>query len=167
MDTKKTYHPSEEFKDNAHISSLDNYYELYEESVKNPTTFWNNIAKKFYWKHRDSQKQVNFNFDPNKGPVEIKWFDGSVTNICYNLVDRHVDSGLGSRVAYICEGNEPGQGRKVTYTQLYHEVCKLANGLKQLGVKKADRVALYMPTCVELVRVLFSRKLNSFIHKHP
>lgn len=150
--TTLTYSPPAEFRDKAHISTMETYHELYQESIKNPSAFWSNIAAKFYWKQLPDRPSLEYNFDPRKAAVSIKFLDGAVTNVCYNVLDKHVESGLGMRTAYICEGNEPGQTRTVTYAQLRRDVCRLANGLKQLGMKKGDRAALYMPSSVELVR---------------
>ncbi|KAH9519488.1 Acetyl-coenzyme A synthetase, cytoplasmic [Bulinus truncatus] len=85
------------------------------------------------------------------GDIFIKWMEGAKTNISYNMLDRHVKNGLGNKVAFYWEGNDPGDHGKITYSELLVEVCKFANVLKRLGVSKGVRVAIYMPMIVELV----------------
>ena len=83
--------------------------------------------------------------------MQIEWMKDGVTNICYNCVDRHVEAGKGDRIAFYWEGNQLNHETTLTYRQLQDRVCKFANVLKAQGVKKGDRVALYMPMIIELV----------------
>ena len=94
------YYPNDEFRKEAHISSLDEYRKLYEKSIEDPETFCMDIAIEFYWKRSPSKPLVSYNFDVSKGPIRVKWLDGALTNMCYNVLDRVVDKGLGDRVAY-------------------------------------------------------------------
>uniref|UniRef100_A0A672HRF3 Acetyl-coenzyme A synthetase n=1 Tax=Salarias fasciatus TaxID=181472 RepID=A0A672HRF3_SALFA len=117
-----------------------------------PAEFWADVAKDFFWKTRHSGRFLDYNFDVTKGDVFVKVMEGASTNICYNLLDRNVhERRLGDRVAFYWEGNEPGDELKVTYRQLLLRVCRFANVLKAQGVKKGDRVSIYMPMVVELV----------------
>ena len=119
----------------------------YEESIANASTFWLNIAKsQFYWQTMPTVGAA-FNFDCSNG-TEIfqRWFEDGMTNMCYNCLDRHIEAGLGERVAYHWEGNEVGEARTITFRELHRDVCKLATVLKrQYGIVPGDRVSLYLP----------------------
>ncbi|XP_030838928.1 acetyl-coenzyme A synthetase, cytoplasmic [Strongylocentrotus purpuratus] len=148
----RLYHPNPELQKNAHVKSIEDYKKLYDQSINEPEVFWSKIAEQFYFKTPPTEgKFLEYNFNVNDGPVFVKWFQGATTNVCYNVLDRHVENGLGDRIAFYWEGNDPDDSSKVTYGQLLKGVCKFANVLKQHGVKKGDRVAIYMPMIPELV----------------
>lgn len=95
------FNPPAELQKNAHISSMDQYRKMYKRSIEDPVEFWAEIAEEFYWKiPPNKEKFLDFNFDISKGPIHIKWMQGAVTNVCYNMIDRHVKNGLGNKVAY-------------------------------------------------------------------
>jgi len=129
----------------AHINSFDRYREMYLRSIEDPDGFWSEIAEQFYWKKKWT-KVRSYDFDKN---IDIKFFEGGQTNITYNALDRHLDK-RGDQVAILWEGNDIGEDAKLTYRQLHAEVCKFANVLKANGVKKGDRVSIYMPMVKEL-----------------
>ncbi|MFL3005794.1 MAG: acetate--CoA ligase [Candidatus Neomarinimicrobiota bacterium] len=139
------YQPKNKASRNSHIPSLDHYNNLYEDSIKSPEKFWGKIAKRIDW-FEPWDRVSNYNF--NNG--EINWFTGGKLNASYNCIDRHIDAGYGEEVAIIWEGNDPKQSRKFTYQDLLKEVSLFANALKSLGVKKGDRVCLYMQMIPEL-----------------
>ncbi|XP_068452789.1 acetyl-coenzyme A synthetase, cytoplasmic isoform X3 [Clinocottus analis] len=146
------FHGSEELKKTAHIPSFDKYKELYLQSIESPDEFWGDIAKDFFWKTKHTGQFLDYNFDVTKGEIFIKCMEGASTNICYNVLDRNVhERKLGENVAFYWEGNEPGDELAVTYRELLQSVCQFANVLKSQGVKKGDRVSIYMPMVVELV----------------
>ncbi|KAK2851962.1 hypothetical protein Q5P01_008238 [Channa striata] len=146
------FHGSADLKKDAHVSSFEKYKELYMKSIENPDEFWGDIAKDFFWKTKPKGQFLEYNFDVTRGKIFIKCMEGASTNICYNLLDRNVhEKNLGDKVAFYWEGNEPGDELKVTYRELLHRVCQFANVLKSQGVKKGDRVSIYMPMVVELV----------------
>uniref|UniRef100_A0AAQ5XM59 Acetyl-coenzyme A synthetase, cytoplasmic n=1 Tax=Amphiprion ocellaris TaxID=80972 RepID=A0AAQ5XM59_AMPOC len=117
-----------------------------------PAEFWGDIAKDFFWKTKHTGQFLDYNFDVTKGEIFVKFMEGASTNICYNLLDRNVhEKKLGDKVAFFWEGNEPGDELTVTYRELLQRVCQFANVLKSQGVKKGDRVSIYMPMVVELV----------------
>ncbi|CAD7083239.1 unnamed protein product [Hermetia illucens] len=149
---KSIYLPNATLSRNAYISSMEEYLKFYRESLDNPSEFWGRIAKQFHWETpADAKKFMQYNFDPTKGPVQIKWMEGASTNICYNLLDRNVKNGLADNIAFYWEGNHPEDYSKgLTYRKLLEEVCRFANVLKDHGVKKGDCVALYMPMILEL-----------------
>lgn len=140
---KRVFKPSAAFSKSAHIKSLKGYQSLYKESVKNPERFWAKLAKEeLEW------------FSPWKTVLKWKepfaqWFVGGKLNISSNCLDRHVKTWRKNKAAIIWEG-EPGDSRTLTYQDLYREVCKFANVLKSIGIKKGDRVAIYMPMIPEL-----------------
>ncbi|XP_036960259.1 acetyl-coenzyme A synthetase, cytoplasmic isoform X3 [Acanthopagrus latus] len=146
------FHGSEDLKKEAHITSFEKYKELYLKSIENPDEFWGDIAKDFFWKTKHTGQFLDYNFDVTKGEIFVKCMEGASTNICYNVLDRNVhERKLGDKVAFYWEGNEPGDELTVTYRELLHRVCQFANVLKSQGVKKGDRVSIYMPMVVELV----------------
>ena len=139
------YQPKNKASRTSHISSLDHYKNLYEDSIKPPDSFWGKIAKRIDW-FELWDRVSNYNF--NKG--KINWFNGGKLNASYNCIDRHINAGYGNEVAIIWEGNDPKQSRKFTYSDLLKEVSLFSNALKSLGVQKGDRVCLYMQMIPEL-----------------
>lgn len=117
------------------------YNELYQWSIDDPEAFWGEQGKRLDW-IKPFTKVKNTSFD--KGHVNIRWYEDGQLNVSYNCIDRHLKD-KADKVALIWEGDNPEQSENITYQQLHDEVCKLANGLKKLGVKKGDRVAIYMP----------------------
>lgn len=162
----KLYYPSERYKRTSHISSVDEYERLYRLSIENPQKFWRDIAtSEFYWKTAPSEKDfLNYNFDPTKGAIYVEWMKGAKTNICYNAVDRIIEQGRGDKVAYIWEGNEPGEEKHITYSELKVEVSKFSNVLKSFGIQKGSRVAIYMPVTIELVIAMLGCARIGAIH---
>lgn len=159
------YLGSEELNKDAHVPSFEKYKELYIKSVENPDEFWGDIAKDFYWKSKHSGEFFSYNFEVTKGEIFIKFMEGATTNICYNLLDRNVhEKNLGNKVAFYWEGNEPGDELTVTYRELLQKVCQFANVLKSQGVKKGDRVSIYMPMVVELVVAMLACARIGAVH---
>ena len=115
----------------------DRYLRDYERSIKDPAGFWAEQAKRVDWIKAPTQiKDVSY----GPGDVHIRWYYDGKLNVSTNCLDRHLAK-RGNQVAIIWEGDDPSQDRKITYKELHAEVCKLANGLKSLGVKKGDRVS--------------------------
>ncbi|KAK8676006.1 hypothetical protein V6N13_034061 [Hibiscus sabdariffa] len=144
-------YPSHDFSRHALIPSPHEYLEMYKRSIEDPAGFWSDIAlSEFYWKQRWGDQVYSENLDVNKGNIKIEWFKGGITNICYNCLDRNIDAGLGGKIALYWESNEPGFDANLTYSQLLHHVCQLANYLKSIGVRKGDAVVVYLPMLLEL-----------------
>ncbi|XP_051887403.1 acetyl-coenzyme A synthetase, cytoplasmic isoform X2 [Pristis pectinata] len=159
------YHGAAEVAEGAHVPNFQKYKELYLHSVQNPEEFWGKIAKEFYWKTPQTGSFLDYNFDVTKGKVYIKLMEGATTNICYNLLDRNVyDKKLGDKIAFYWEGNEPGDSIEVTYKGLLQQVCKFANVLRAQGVKKGDRISIYMPMIIELVVAMLACARIGAIH---
>ncbi|KAM2991746.1 hypothetical protein FF2_044063 [Malus domestica] len=142
--------PSDHFSRQAHVSSPQQYLEMYKRSIEDPAGFWSDIASTFFWKQKWGKPVYSENLDIRKGDIRIEWFKGGLTNICYNCLDTNVEAGLGDKIAFYWEGNDLGVDATLTYTQLLHNVCQLANYLKDVGVKKGDAVVVYLPMLMEL-----------------
>ena len=124
--------------------TFDEYKKQYIESIQNPEKFWSDKAKSLDW-ITPFKKVVDDSFKEN---AFIRWFDGGSLNVSYNCLDRHLKD-KGDKVAIIWESDDPSVSQKITYNELHKKVCKLANGLKQLGVKKGDRITIYLPMIPE------------------
>ncbi|XP_058265882.1 acetyl-coenzyme A synthetase, cytoplasmic isoform X2 [Hemibagrus wyckioides] len=162
---EETLHAPEELRKHAHVSSFETYTELYNKSVDSPEEFWGDVAKDFFWKTKHTGKFLDYNFDVTQGEIYIKCMEGATTNICYNVLDRNIhERKLGDKVAFYWEGNEPGVDKIVTYKELLQQVCKFANVLKSQGVKKGDRVSIYMPMVVELVVAMLACARIGAVH---
>ena len=131
---------------NYHIKHLEEYFQVYRKSVRNPEEFWEEVAEEhFVWRKKwDSVLDWDFT------KPEIKWFDGAQLNITENCIDRHLHI-RGNKTAILFEPNDPKEAAEhITYRQLHERVCKFANVLKDNGVKKGDRVIIYLPMIPEL-----------------
>jgi acetyl-CoA synthetase len=141
---------------------MEEYQQEYDRSIADPDAFWAEKAADFHWfKTWDSVRSYNYNMDDD--PVSIKWFEGGTTNIVYNCIDRHLPS-RGDQTAIIWEGNEPGEDGTLTFNQLHEQVCRFANALKARGVKKGDRVSIYMPMIPELAVAMLACARIGAIH---
>ncbi len=142
LDEQRSFPPPAEFSQKAQIKSLAEYEALYKESVEQPDKFWARAAEELHWfKKWDKVLEWNVPW--------AKWFVGGQINLSYNCLDRHVRTARKNKAALIWE-SEPGEVRTYTYQQLWKEVQKFANVLKNLGVRKGDRVAIYMGMTPEL-----------------
>ncbi|MBN1662604.1 MAG: acetate--CoA ligase [Deltaproteobacteria bacterium] len=146
---KEIYPVPEAAKKRAWISGRDAYDKLWKRSVEEPEKFWAEIAEEQVTWFKKWDKVMDYNFDIKKGPIFVKFFEGGKLNISYNCLDRHLEK-RGDQVAIQWEGNEPGEEKAYTYKMLHEEVCKFSNVLKANGVKKGDRVVLYMPMVPQL-----------------
>jgi acetyl-CoA synthetase len=134
--------PSAEFKAQANLGSQAEYKRLYSESVNTPEKFWGRQARELLAWRRPFKKVLTWKLP------HAKWFESGQLNVAENCIDRHLDSARANKAAIIFEG-EPGDVRTITYRQLHQEVCRMANALAGLGLRKGDRVAIYMPMVPE------------------
>jgi len=141
----KVYDVSNETAKRAWIDDKK-YTEMYLRSIKDPDGFWAEQAKQFVTWSKPWTKVSDWSFDANN--LHIKWFIGGKLNVSYNCLDRHLAT-RGNQTAIIWEGDDPKEDKKITYRELHAEVCKFANVLKSRGVKKGDRVCIYMPMIPE------------------
>ncbi|XP_038843842.1 acyl-CoA synthetase short chain family member 2 like isoform X2 [Salvelinus namaycush] len=161
----KMYHPPEGLQKDAHVPDFSCYLELYKKSIEEPDVFWKEVASDFYWKKPPTGRILQYNFDVTKGNIYVKCMEGAKTNMCYNVLDRNVkDKNLGERVAFYWEGNSPDHHEAITYGQLLGQVCRCSNVLKQMGVRKGDRVAIYLPMIPELVYTMLACARIGAVH---
>ncbi len=154
----KTYAPNPALTERSHIGSMDEYQRLYQQSLDDPATFWGQQAETLTWFH--PPRTV---FDHDYENVDFSWYNGGRLNACYNCVDRHLPD-KGDQDAIIWAKDEPGQYEHITYRQLKHSVARVANVLKAHGVRKGDRVAIYMPMIPELAYTMLACARLGAIH---
>ena len=144
MEESRVFEPSEETKKQAYLSMAD-YKKLYRKSIDKPDEFWGEMADQLEW-FKKWEKVCEWDF--NK--PELKWFVGGKLNVSYNCLDKHIKEGRGNKAALIWQGEPLEESRVFTYQQLHYHVCKFANVLKKQGIKKGDRVSIYLPMIPEL-----------------
>jgi acetyl-CoA synthetase len=153
------YPPSADFVANAKINKAD-YDNMYAQSINNPDHFWSEHGKRVDWiKPYSKIKDVDYSY-PN---VSIKWFEDGQLNVSANCIDRHLEK-RGDQTAIIWEGDNPDDSKHITYSELHREVCKLSNVYKKLGVKKGDRVVLYIPMIPEAAYAMLACARIGAIH---
>jgi acetyl-CoA synthetase len=157
--TEKTYPVSPEWVKRAWLDD-EKYRALYEQSVKDPEAFWGENGQRLDWS-KPYTKVKNTHFGP--GSVSIKWFEDGELNVSANCIDRHLAT-RGDQVAIIWEGDDPTEDKTITYRQLHEEVCKFANVLKAHGVKKGDRVTIYLPMIPEAAYAMLASARIGAIH---
>ena len=143
MSTEKIYDILPDAKARAHISD-EQYQAMYERSIADPDDFWAEQAENFVTWFKKWDKVSDGSYEEG----QFSWFVGGKLNVSYNCLDRHLDT-RGDQVAIIWEGDNPAVDKKITYRQLHEQVCRLANVLKVKGVKKGDRVSIYLPMIPE------------------
>jgi acetyl-CoA synthetase len=157
-----SYEPSDAFREQAHISSMAEYEEMYERSIEDPEAFWAEQADRIDWfEPYDTVRDVSY--EPRD--VDINWYEGGVTNACYNAVDRHLPE-KAEETALIFEPDDPREQetRRITYGALHREVCRFANVLKRQGVEKGDRVTIYLPMIPEAAYAMLACARIGAIH---
>jgi len=148
-----------EWSKNSYVNKSA-YEAKYKESIENNEKFWADEGKRIHWfKPYTKVKEVTY----STKKVSIKWFYDGTTNVSYNCIDRHLLK-RANQTAIIFEGDDPKESKNITYQQLSDEVCKLANGLKEIGVKKGDRVTIYMPMVPEGVYAMLACARIGAIH---
>ncbi len=152
------FKPSQQILDNVLISEKQ-YETLYAESLNDPETFWLKKANRLKWfKKPTKARDVHYDI-----PVSIKWYEDGVLNACYNCLDRHLPNKKND-VAFIWEGDNPEESKRVTYGEVKTEVCRIANALKARGVKKGDRVTIYMPMILEAAYAMLACARIGAVH---
>jgi len=144
MEETRVFPPSDDIKKKAYIKSMDEYRALYKKSIDDPEGFWGEQGNQLDWFEKwDKVSEWDFN------KPDLKWFIGGKLNVSYNCLDRHLAT-KPNKAALIWQGEPLEESRTYTYQQLYYQVCKFANVLKKQGVKKGDRVSIYLPMIPEL-----------------
>ena len=145
---------------NYHIKHLEEYYQVYRKSVRDPESFWEEIAEEHFLWRKKWDKVLSWDFSK----PEVKWFEGAQLNITENCIDRHLAT-RGEKTAIIFEPNSPeDEAEHITYNQLHQRVCKMANVLKSQGITKGDRVCIYLPMIPELAVALLACARIGAIH---
>ena len=135
--------PPKSFSEKAYVKSEEEYREIYKKSIADPEAFWAEKAKELHW-----FKPWDTVFTWDKEKVNFTWFAGGKTNVSYNCLDRHLEK-RGDQIAIIWQGEPEEDKQEITYKELHERVCKFANVLKKKGVKKGDRVCIYLPMIPE------------------
>jgi acetyl-CoA synthetase len=157
--SEKVYAVPAEWAARAHIDERK-YNEMYKRSIESPTEFWGEEGKRLDW-IKPYTKVKNTSFEPGK--VSIKWYEDGVLNVSANCIDRHLKT-RADQVAIIWEGDDPTADEKITYRQLHERVCKFANVMKANGVKKGDRVTIYLPMIPEAAYAMLASARIGAIH---
>ncbi|MDQ6632262.1 MAG: acetate--CoA ligase [Verrucomicrobiota bacterium] len=160
---KRLFPPSKEFSQRAHIKSFTQYKKLYDESIKSPEKFWAREAKNELVWFKPWKKVLRW-----KAP-DAKWFVGGQLNVSYNCLDKWLDTATANKAAIIWEGEPTGHDKKgeervITYKQLHREVCRFANVLKRNGIKKGDRILIYLPMIPEATMAMLACARIGAIH---
>jgi len=138
--------------------SFEEYEELYDKSINDMEGFWDDVAQRIDWFKPYDKVWEETELFPGK------WFVGGKLNVCYNCIDRHIEAGKGDQVALIWEADEPGEEKKYTFKELKEEVSKVANGMKNLGLEKGDRVTIWLPMLPELAIIMLACARIGVIH---
>ncbi len=152
------YDVKPQIRERAHINSMEEYQRLYRLSLDNPEWFWAEQAKALDWFH-----PWHAVFDADYEEVDFAWFSGGRLNACHNCVDRHLPT-RGDKTAIIWAQDEPGAYKHISYREMKHNVCRLANVLLQHGVRKGDRVCIYMPMMPETVYAMLACARIGAVH---
>lgn len=142
----KVFDIPKELAEKAHINSIEQYEQMYKRSVEDPEGFWSDMADE----HIEFFKKADKILEADMVEAKISWFKGAKLNVSYNCLDRHIKTERKNKAALMWQGEPVDDARTYTYIELYHEVNKFANVLKNKGVKKGDRVAIYLPMIPEL-----------------
>ena len=159
MDEKRVFPPSKEFSEKAHIKSFEEYQKLYDRSLSDNEGFWAERAEQIDWFKKWDKVLVN-----DFANAKHEWFVGGKLNVTYNCIDRHLNTWRKNKAALIWEGEPLDERKTYTYQDLYYEVCRFANVLKKNGVKKGDRVTIYLPMIPELPIALLACARIGAIH---
>jgi acetyl-CoA synthetase len=159
MQELRVVQPADWVRDKAYIQSMDDYESTYKRSVEDPEGFWAEQAEEFIYWDKKWDKVLSWDFDTPR----VKWFEGGKTNVAYNCIDRHLTTWRRNKAALIWESDE-GRTKMYTYQSLYYKVCRFSNVLKKHGIKKGDRVAIYMPMIPELAIVMLACTRIGAIH---
>jgi acetyl-CoA synthetase len=157
LEESRTFPPSEAFRKNAYVSSFADYQKMHKRSLEAPEEFWGEVAKELHWYTKWDRV-----LDESEAPF-FKWFVNGKTNLSENCLDRHLKSAVRNKAAIIWEG-EPGEERVLTYQDMWREVNHCARVLKEMGIKRGDRIAIYLPMIPELAVTMLACARIGAIH---
>jgi len=164
MTENRTFPAPAAIVEKAAIKTIDEYQKMWEASIKDPDAFWLEHAKKELAWSKEPTKSLEYVWDTASRTIEHTWFKDGELNVSYNCLDRHMGTARENKVALIFQGEPEDDVIKMTYRELYTEVCKFANVLKSLGVGKGDRVCIYLPMIIELPIVMLACTRIGAIH---
>src|SRR5450759_2756760 len=159
MQELRVVDPPEWVRERAYIKTQDEYEAMYKRSVEDPEGFWAEMAEEHLYWHKKWDSVLDYEFDTPR----VAWFSGGKTNVAYNCVDRHLGTWRRNKAALIWESDE-GRTKMYTYQSLYYKVCRFANVLKKHGIRKGDRVAIYLPMIPELAITMLACARIGAIH---
>jgi acetyl-CoA synthetase len=163
MTETRRFPPPKSIQQKAYIGSFEQYKKMWDKSIKDPSGFWLEQANALHW-FKKPTKGLEYTWDTKKRIIEHKWFADGQLNVSYNCLDRHLGTPTAKKVAILWQGEEDANVRKITYEQLHKEVCKFANVLKSKGIKKGDRVSIYLPMVPELAIAMLACARIGAIH---
>ena len=163
MSESRKFPPPASVQANAHVNSMEQYQKMWEESVNNPDKFWLEQAKTLDW-IKEPSKSLEYTWDTKARKIEHSWFADGTLNVSYNCLDRHLNTPIAKKTAIIWQGDDDKDVKKYTYEELHKEVSKFANVLKSKGIKKGDRVAIYMGMVPELAVAMLACTRIGAIH---
>ena len=163
MSESRTFPPPENIKANAYVNSQEQYQKMWEASINEPDSFWLEQAKTLDW-FKEPTKALEYTWDTKNRKIEHTWFEDGKINVSYNCLDRHLGTPIAKKTAIIWQGDADEDVQKFTYEELHKEVCKFANVLKSKGIKRGDRVAIYMGMVPELAIVMLACTRIGAIH---
>ncbi len=163
MIENRTFPPSPEVSARALIKSFDQYKALWERSLNDSEAFWLEQAETLHW-FKKPTKALEYTWDTEKRIIQHTWFADGEMNVAYNCLDRHLGTPIAKKTALLWQGEPEDDVKSITYEELHKEVCKFANVLKSLGVKKGDRICIYLPMILELPIVMLASARIGAIH---
>ncbi|MBN1948606.1 MAG: acetate--CoA ligase [Candidatus Cloacimonetes bacterium] len=163
MQEGRTFPPPDRIRKKAYISSLEQYEKMWEKSIKDPDGFWLEQAETLHW-FKKPTKGLNFRWDTRNREVWHTWYEDGEMNVSYNCLDRHLGTPVEHKTAILWQGEAEDAVKKYTYRELHTEVCKCANVLKSKGIRKGDRIAIYMPMVPELAITMLACTRIGAIH---
>jgi acetyl-CoA synthetase len=164
MKESRSFPPPAELQKDAHIKSMDEYQTMYDRSVNDCDAFWLEQAKEMVVWSKEPTVGRKFEWNTEKRSIKHTWFEDGELNVAYNCLDRHMGTERENKTALIWQGDEIDEDKKITYKELHTEVCKFANVLKSFGVKKGDRVCIYLGMVPELPVAMMASARIGAIH---
>lgn len=156
---QRIFEPPKDLSKTAWIQNMKQYQKMWKQSIEDPEKFWGDLVDILDW-----DKKPTIIWDSSKFPPVAQWFVDGKLNASYNALDRHIKNGKGDKVAIYWEGDDPQEQKAITYNALVEEVCKFGNVLLKYGIKKGDRVAIWLPMIPELVIAILACARFGIIH---
>ena len=156
------FFPSEEVSKHAHLNEKT-YLDMYTRSLQDGEAFWLEQAQLLDW-FKAPSVGLEYEWNSEKRIVQHTWFKDGKLNVSYNCLDRYLHTPRENKIAFIWQGDEPGEVKTITYKELHHQVCKCANVLKSLGISKGDRVCIYLGMVIELPVMMLACARIGAIH---